>query len=72
MIGGEKYIRLGKAARQLGVHRQTLRKWLEEDCGLVFPNLGRGSSPLVAERDLEVVIAKRSGKRQWRARKEAS
>ncbi len=73
----EKYIRLGRAALEIfGVHRQTLRKWLEEDCGLVFRSHGRGCSPLVAERDLEVVLAKRcgerQGKRQWRARKEAS
>lgn len=65
----ERYMRLGKAARQLGVHRQTLRKWLEEDCGLVFRHLGRGNSPLIAERDLEVVIAKRTGKRNWSGRK---
>ena len=61
----ERYVRLGKAARQLGVHRQTLRKWLEIDCGLVFRRLGRGNSPLVAERDLELVIRKRAGIRGW-------
>lgn len=61
----ERYIPLGKAARQLGVHRQTLRKWLEIDCGLVFRSMGRGNSPLIAERDLEAVIAKRTGARNW-------
>ena len=67
----EKYMRLGKAARLLGIYRKTLRRWLEKDCGLVFQSLGRGNSPLVSERDIQTVIAKRTGKRTWSSRKSA-
>ena len=68
----EKYIRLGKAARMLGIDRKTLRRWLEKDCGLSFRSLGRGNSPLVAERDIEAVIAKRTGQRTWPRQRKAS
>ena len=61
----ERYMPLRKAARQLGVHAKTLRRWLELDCGLVFPTSRRGSSPLVSEQDIQTVIAKRTGKRKW-------
>lgn len=61
----ERYIPLAKAAKILGIHRQTLRKRLEKDCGLVFGRMGRGVSPLVSERDIQFLIEKYTGQRNW-------
>jgi hypothetical protein len=60
----DKYLPLNKAAKQLGITTKTLRRWLEKDCGLVF-RLGRYERALVSERDLEVLIRKKTGERNW-------
>jgi hypothetical protein len=56
----EKRISLREAERITGISRHTLRMWLEEDLGLVFPNVPRGSKFLVLEKDVETVIQKRT------------
>lgn len=55
---------LAKAAKLCGVSPKTMRRWLEKDCGLVFRNQ-RFQRVLVAESDVEAVIAKRRGVRDW-------
>ena len=52
----EKRISLREAERITGISRHTLRLWLEEDLGLVFPNVHRGSKFLVLEKDVETVL----------------
>ena len=54
----DKRISLREAERATGISRHTLRLWLEEELGLVFPQLYRGSKFLVFERDLEMVLRK--------------
>lgn len=61
----DRYMTLGKAARIVGAHPKTLRRWLEIDCGLVFTRMGRGRQPLVSEVDIQTVINKRTGARDW-------
>jgi transposase len=61
----DRYMPLRKAARILGVPSRTMRRWLQADCGLVFPAMGRGRQPLVSESDVQAVIAKRTGTRDW-------
>jgi hypothetical protein len=56
---------LPKAPRQLHVSCRVLRRWLEADLGVVFPNLGRGSSPLVHIGDVQAVILLRQGQRKY-------
>lgn len=56
---------LSKAARRLHVSGRTLRRWLEADLGMVFPNLGKGSSPLVHISDVQAVILLRQGQRKY-------
>jgi DNA-binding transcriptional MerR regulator len=60
----DKYLPLDKAAKQIGVSPKTLRRWLEKDLGLVFrqPKFQR---VLVSERDLQELIRRRTGKREW-------
>jgi hypothetical protein len=54
----EKRISLREAERLTGISRHTLRLWLEEELGLVFPKLPRGSKFLVFEKDVETVLRK--------------
>jgi hypothetical protein len=56
----EKRISLREAERITGISRHTLRLWLEEDLGLAFPSVPRGSKFLVLEKDVETVIQKRT------------
>jgi predicted site-specific integrase-resolvase len=60
----ERYMPLAKAAKLCGVSPKTMRRWLEKDRGLVFhqPKFQR---VLVAESDVQAVIAKRTGARDW-------
>lgn len=67
----ERYMPLDKAARICGVSPKTMRRWLEKDCGLVFRNQ-RFQRVLVAERDVQALIAKRAGVRSWSRAKAAS
>ena len=67
----ERYLPLDKAAKICGVSPKTMRRWLEKDCGLVFRN-ARFQRVLVAERDVQALIAKRTGARSWSRAKAAS
>jgi predicted site-specific integrase-resolvase len=60
----ERYMPLDKAAKICGVSPKTMRRWLEKDCGLVFRN-ARFQRVLVAESDVQALIAKRIGARDW-------
>jgi predicted site-specific integrase-resolvase len=59
MMAIERCYSLRKAARILGVHHQTLGKWLLADVGLATPAVPRGSKLMIRESDLERLIAKR-------------
>jgi len=61
----ERMIPLGKAASLLGIDTRSLRRWLEGECGLVFPRLKRGSSLLVKITDIQTVIARRQGRQKY-------
>jgi len=52
---------LRQAAKQLGVDRHTLRKWLVEDLGRQFPAVRRGSKYLVRDEDLLRLERQRRG-----------
>jgi hypothetical protein len=53
-------VTLVAAAKHLGVSRWTLMKWLEQDCGLQFRVVGKGSRHLVRVDHLARVVARRS------------
>ena len=55
----EKHYSLSEAARQIGVARKTLRRWLVQDCGILLPRVRRGGKVMIRERDIERVLAKR-------------
>lgn len=61
----DQYLPLNKAAKQLGVSPKTLRRWLEKELGLTFRRLKRFERALVSERDLQELIRKRTGERNW-------
>jgi len=61
----ERMIPLGKAASLLGIDTRTLRRWLEDECGLAFPRLGRGASPLVKIADIQAVISRHQGRQKY-------
>lgn len=52
-------ISLSQAARELDIHRATLRKWLI-DAGYQLPQVERGSKLLIDEAVFKRVIAARS------------
>jgi hypothetical protein len=68
----EKHMSLREAEKLTGIGRQTLRLWLEQDLGLVFPTVSRGSKFLILEKDLEAVLKKREGRRKAAARHDAA
>ena len=55
----EKHVCLREAARQSGVGRKALKRWLQKDLGICFPKVPRGSKIMVRERDVERVLEKR-------------
>lgn len=61
----DHYMPLRKAAKLLNVNSKTMRRWLEQDCGLSFQAMGRGRQPLISEQDVQTVISKRTGVRNW-------
>ena len=63
----EKHLCLREAARQAGVGRKALKRWLAQDLGICFPKVRRGSRILVRERDVERVLEKRRDARASRA-----
>ena len=58
----EKHYSLTSAAKILGVGRDTLRRWLEIDLGMRFPNLTRGSKHLVTQAQIDAVLRNRAAK----------
>lgn len=55
----ERHISLRKAARDVGVDRSTMKRWLEEELGFKFPRVRHGAKLLVAEADVLRVLARR-------------
>ena len=53
----EKRYSLSSAAKTVGVSRDTLRRWLEIDLGMRFPNVTQGSKHLVTEAQINAVLA---------------
>ena len=64
----DRMLPLGKAARMIGIDARTLRGWLEDERGIVFPRLGHGSSPLVKLADVQAVIANHQGIQKYSPR----
>ena len=68
----ERHYSLSKAAELLGVNRTTLRRWLEVDLGLAFPDVRQGSKMLVSESNIQAVVRKHSPKVDWKLVKRSS
>lgn len=62
----EKTASLRSWAQQIGVHRDTLKRWLAEDLGMVLPQVQQGSKVLIRERDIETVLRKRTARADWK------
>jgi len=54
----EKHYSLSSAARQIGVDRSTLRRWLIQE-GILVPRVRRGGKVMIRERDVQRVVEKR-------------
>ena len=61
----EKRYSLRGAAKAVGVSRDTLRRWLQIDLGVTFPDVTRGSKHLLTEAQINAVLRKRTAK-VWR------
>ncbi len=61
----EPLIGLPEAARILCVSRRTLRRWLSEELGIIFPQGKRGVRRLVRVRDLEILVRIHAGTPDW-------
>lgn len=68
----EPHYSLNKAATLLGVNRHTLRRWLEVDLGLSFPDVRQGSKMLISESQVQAVIKKHSPKVDWKLLRRSS
>ena len=60
-MGIEPLMGLPEAAKQMGISRRTLRNWLRDELGIVFPHGKRGIKRLVRIRDLELLIRIHAG-----------
>jgi excisionase family DNA binding protein len=54
----EKHYSLSEAARQVGVDRRALKRWLAQE-GIWLPRVRHGAKVLIRERDIERVLARR-------------
>jgi len=61
----EKVQSLSKWARDIGVYRGTLKRWLAADLAIVLPRVSKGCKVLIRERDIEVVLRKRTARSDW-------
>lgn len=68
----ELHYSLSKAATLLGVDRHTLRRWLEVDLGLSFPDVRQGSKMLISESQVQLVIKRHSPKVDWKLLRRSS
>lgn len=57
----EPLMGLPEAAKILGISRRTLRVWLREELGIIFPQGRRGVKRLVRVRDLEILVRIHAG-----------
>lgn len=55
----EKRYSLSAAARELGINRVTLKRWLQSDLNIILPRVHRGSRVVIYERDLVRLMNKR-------------
>lgn len=55
----EKHYSLTAAAKELGIGRHTLKRWLAQELAVVIPRVRRGSKVMIRERDLERIIERR-------------
>ncbi|HEX8838446.1 MAG TPA: helix-turn-helix domain-containing protein [Candidatus Acidoferrum sp.] len=60
----EKRYSLSSAARELGINRVTLKRWLKEDMNIILPRVHRGSRVVIYERDLVRLMNKRRDARE--------
>ena len=61
----EKMYSLSQAAKIIGIQPKTLKRWLAEDLGMVLPRVARGGKALIRERDIEIVVRKRTATSNW-------
>lgn len=61
----ERCYGLRRAAEIVGVNRETLKRWLRVDLGLVLPRVTRGSRVMIRESDLNRLIDKRGPRTNW-------
>lgn len=60
----EKVQSLSKWAREIGVYRATLKRWLAAEA-ILLPRVSKGSKVLIRERDIEIVLRKRIARPDW-------
>jgi len=55
----EKLYSLSAAAKELGIERHALKRWLVQDLGILIPRVRRGSKVLIRASDIERIIERR-------------
>lgn len=55
----EKHYSINRAAKIAGITDKTLKRWLQEDLGIVFPRVRHGAKLLVRQADVMLILAKR-------------
>lgn len=52
----EKHYSISKAAKLCGVSFKTMKRWLKQDLGIVFPRIENGSKLLVTNADVMKIL----------------
>ena len=55
----ERTYSLSAAAREIGIGRHALKRWMAQELGILVPRVRRGSKVLIRESDLEKIVARR-------------
>jgi len=59
MIAPAKHYSLSEAAREVGVQRETLKRWLRQELNICLPRVRKGSKVLIRGLDVERVVERR-------------
>lgn len=62
----EKHLSLREAARRIGIQPQTLKRWMHQELGIIFPRVRHGAKLIVLESDVEVVLERKRDARRGR------
>lgn len=59
MIQAAKHYSLSEAAREVGVQRETLKRWLRQELNICLPRVRNGSKVLIRGLDVERILERR-------------